>query len=72
MSPSLRECRTEQALSQTELARRIGSSQSRVAEMEASDSTVSLDLLVRALLAAGATRQDIALAIDPKHRTQAA
>lgn len=65
LSRSLRERRKEQGLSQATLARRIGSSQSRVAKMEASDPTVSLDLLVRGLLATGAKRKDIAVAIAP-------
>ena len=63
LSASLKECRTSQGLSQSELAKRLHSSQSRVAKMEASDPAVSLDLLVRALLAAGANREDIARAI---------
>lgn len=63
LSASLKECRTSQGLSQSELARRLRSSQSRVAKMEASDPAVSLDLLVRALLATGAKRKDIARAI---------
>jgi hypothetical protein len=37
----------------------MGSSQSRIAKIEAGDSSVSLDLIVRALIAAGATQQDI-------------
>ena|ERR1700690_1944579 len=40
-------------LSQVELARRIGSSQSRVAKLEAAESEVSLDLLFRAFFATG-------------------
>lgn len=72
LSQSLRERRKEQGLSQTELARRMGSSQSRVAKMEASDPAVSLDLLVRGLLATGATRKDVAAAIAPAERTRAA
>ena len=40
--------------SQTELARRIGSSQSRVAKLEAGETDVSLDLIFRALFATGA------------------
>ena len=63
LSASLKKCRTSQGLSQSELARRLRSSQSRVAKMEASDPAVSLDLLVRALLAAGAKKKDIATAI---------
>jgi hypothetical protein len=41
-------------------AARIRSSQSRVAKMESGDSTVSIDLLVRTLLALGASRRDLA------------
>src|SRR5204862_8187434 len=63
LSNSLKKCRTNQGLSQTELAKRLRSSQSRVAKMEASDPAVSIDLLIRALLAAGAKRKDIAKAI---------
>ena len=63
LSASLKKCRTSQGLSQTELAKRLRSSQSRVAKMEASDPAVSLDLLIRALLAAGAKKKDIAKAI---------
>jgi hypothetical protein len=53
-----------QQLTQQALAKRIKSSQSRVAKMEAGDPSVSLDLLVRTLLSAGATAQDIAEAIQ--------
>ncbi|OGO38999.1 MAG: hypothetical protein A2Z03_00735 [Chloroflexi bacterium RBG_16_56_8] len=50
-------------LTQMELARLLESSQSRVAKMESGDSSVSLDLLVRSLIALGATRQDLAQVI---------
>jgi DNA-binding XRE family transcriptional regulator len=63
LSASLKKCRTSQGLSQSELAKRLRSSQSRVAKMEASDPAVSLDLLIRARLAAGAKKKDIAKAI---------
>jgi hypothetical protein len=46
-------------LSQGELAKRLGSSQSRIAKAETADVSVSLDLLVRSLLALGATRQEV-------------
>ena len=72
LSQSLKERRTAQGLSQTSLAKKLRSSQSRVAKMEASDPSVSLDLLVRALLATGASRRDLAAAIAPKTRTHAA
>lgn len=55
----LRERRRRQGLTQIELAHKLRSSQSRVAKMEAADSSVSLDLLVRSLLALGATPQDL-------------
>lgn len=50
-------------LSQNDLAVRMKSSQSRVAKIEAGDPSVSLDLLVRAVLSAGATKKDIARAL---------
>jgi DNA-binding XRE family transcriptional regulator len=63
LSKRLRELRLNQRLSQQGLAKKINSSQSRVAKMEAGDPSVSLDLIVRTLLAIGATREDVALAI---------
>jgi len=63
LSRSLRERRLAASLTQTELARQLGSSQSRVAKLEAGDPSVSLELLIRALLSAGATRKDVANAL---------
>lgn len=60
LSRRLKEIRLEHRLSQAELAKRINSSQSRVAKMEAGDPSVSTDLLIRSLLSTGATRLDIA------------
>lgn len=60
LAEGLRRRRTRQELTQTALAEAVGSSQSRVAKMERADATVSLDLLIRALLALGATRRDLA------------
>ena len=56
---ALRISRHKHHLSQIDLARRIGSSQSRVAKIEAGDPSVSLDLIVRALIATGATQSEI-------------
>ena len=42
-------------LTQVAVAKKIKSSQSRVAKMEAGDPTVSIDLLVRSLIALGAS-----------------
>jgi DNA-binding XRE family transcriptional regulator len=63
LSDKLKERRQRQRVTQQELARVLGSSQSRVAKMEAGDPTVSLDLLMRGLFALGATRKDVARAI---------
>jgi DNA-binding XRE family transcriptional regulator len=63
LAARLRERRQEQHLTQVEMARRIGSSQSRVAKMEAGDPSVSLDLIVRSLLSLGASSEDLASAI---------
>jgi ribosome-binding protein aMBF1 (putative translation factor) len=60
LSKRLQEARREKKLSQEQLAELLKSSQSRVAKMEAGDPTVSLDLLVRSLLALGASRKTLA------------
>ena len=59
LSKNLQKRRQEKNLSQTQLAQLIQSSQSRIAKMEAGDASVSLDLLVRSLLALGATRKHV-------------
>lgn len=71
LSQSLRERRTAQHLSQAALAKRLRSSQSRVAKMEAADPTVSSDLLLRALFALGATPRDVAAALRKYTRSAA-
>lgn len=68
LSESLKRRRKTQKLSQDALARKLKSSQSRVAKMEAGDPTVSIDLLIRALLATGATQRDLAKAVAPGDR----
>ena len=60
LTRGVRSLRGRKHLSQTELARRIGSSQSRVAKMETGDPSVSIDLLVRTLLALGADPRELA------------
>ena len=59
LSKRLQETWREKNLSQEQLAQLLKSSQSRVAKMEAGDPTVSLDLLVRSLLALGASRKTL-------------
>jgi hypothetical protein len=58
LSRSLRE-RREKQMTQAELAKRIESSQPRIAKAEGGDKSVSIDLLLRAILATGATPKDI-------------
>ena len=59
LSRNLKVLRQERNLSQESLAEMIKSSQSRVAKMEKGDSTVSIDLLVRSLLALDVSPQEI-------------
>lgn len=68
LSAKLRKTRESGNLTQTALAKRMGSSQSRIAKMEAGDPSVSLDLLVQGLLAAGATRRQIAYALGQRKK----
>ena len=58
--------RTARGISQTALAKTIESSQSRVAKMESGDPSVSLDLLVRSLLALGTSNRELARIITAR------
>jgi DNA-binding transcriptional regulator YiaG len=71
LSRSLRDRRAAEGLSQAVLAKRLRSSQSRVAKMEAGDATVSIDLLLRALYSLGARPRDVA-SILTRRRSAAA
>lgn len=51
--------RRQNLMTQTELATKIHSSQPRIAHAENGDASVSIELLIRAMLATGATPQDI-------------
>lgn len=64
LSRKLKASRTSQKLTQAELARVVNSSQSRVAKMEAGDPTVSIDLLVKSLLALGVSKQELGQVIS--------
>jgi DNA-binding transcriptional regulator YiaG len=59
LAANVKSMRQRQNLTQQQLARRIGSSQSRVAKMEVADPSVSMELLVRSLAALGASRTQI-------------
>ena len=64
LADSLKRHRQRRKLSQTDLAKLIHSSQSRVAKMEGGDRSVSLDLLICSLLALGASSRDLARTIS--------
>lgn len=68
LSRSLRARRKQHGMSQVEFARRLQSSQSRVAKMEAGDPSVSMELLVSSLLLLGASSADLAKAIRGEGR----
>tara|TARA_B100000029_G_scaffold446430_1_gene467560 strand:- start:142 stop:474 length:333 start_codon:yes stop_codon:yes gene_type:complete len=69
LAEGLSQRRKEQELTQIQLAKRLHSSQSRVAKMEAGDPSVSLDLLVKSLLALGSSPTDLAHIISDKKRS---
>jgi predicted XRE-type DNA-binding protein len=72
LAAGVKELREKRGLTQSALAARLGSSQSRVAKMEAGDHSVSLDLLVRSLLSIGASSAEIAKWIKRAETTRAA
>ncbi len=69
LAEEIRNRRLEKKLNQTQVARIVGSSQSRVAKMEAADPSVSVDLLIKSLFQLGADRA--ALAKTVKRETAA-
>jgi DNA-binding XRE family transcriptional regulator len=72
LAENLRQRRQKRGMTQTQLAKRLESSQSRVAKMEGGDRSVSLDLLVRSLLTVGMTRRELARVIGSSARSRAA
>ena len=64
LAKRLRAQRTRAGLSQVEVAKIVRSSQPRVAKMEAADKTVSIDLLVKALVKTGVSVQDIGRSLE--------
>jgi DNA-binding XRE family transcriptional regulator len=63
LAKNLQKRRIAKKLTQVELARLLKSSQSRIAKMEAGDPTVSVDLLVRSLLALGTSSKSLLRAL---------
>ena len=72
LAESLRNQRLQRHMTQADVAKAIKSSQSRVAKMEAGERSVSLDLLVRALLALGTSSSDLGRLLAPRKSAPAA
>jgi ribosome-binding protein aMBF1 (putative translation factor) len=72
LADSIKRRRQSQGLTQNEVAKKLGSSQSRVAKMEAADVSVSLELLIQAVLKLGASRQEVGRIIGRKLTSPAA
>ncbi len=68
LSKSLKERRQRKNMTQEDLARLIKSSQSRVAKMESGDPTVSIDLLIRSLLALGTNKNTLAKMLSSRQQ----
>ena len=62
VSRAVRARREQQHLTQEQVAKKLKSSQSRVAKMEAGAADVSLDLMFRALFALGGSVKELRLA----------
>ena len=60
LAVGVRQLREQRGMTQSALAEQLGSSQSRIAKMEAADRSVTVDLMMRSLLAIGATPGEIA------------
>ena len=72
LASSLRGLRQRRGLTQIDLARVLRSSQSRIAKMETGDPSVSLDLLVRSLLALGTSARQLSRMISTRSPASAA
>ena len=64
LSEKLKQRRQSKRMTQAELAKLVSSSQSRVAKMEAGDPSVSIDLLVKSLLALGVSKKELGRSIS--------
>lgn len=72
LAHALKEKRASQGLTQEKLGKLLGSSQSRIAKIEAADSSVSIDLMIRSLIKMGANRKEVASYIAAPGRQRAA
>ncbi len=66
LSSALKTQRIKNQLTQQEAAKRLRSSQSRLAKMEAGDKSVSLDLMIRSLYGLGVNNSELSQIIAPK------
>jgi DNA-binding XRE family transcriptional regulator len=64
LAAGVRQLRERRRMTQAALAEQLGSSQSRIAKIEAGDPSVTIDLMMRSLLAIGATPAEIAKLIQ--------
>ncbi len=64
LADGLRDRRQRNRLSQVQLASMLRSSQSRIAKMESGDPSVSLDLMIRSLLALGISDRELSRIIS--------
>jgi DNA-binding XRE family transcriptional regulator len=66
LSRYFQELRRKKNLTQVQVAEKIKSSQSRVAKIERAESSVSLDLIVRSIIALGSSKKEIGRVILEK------
>lgn len=72
LAAGVRRLREHRGLTQGALAKRLGSSQSRIAKLEAGDASVGFDLMIRSLINVGAGPAEIANIIRKAQEHQAA
>ena len=71
LAEGLRRRRRRRRMTQDQVAKLVRSSQSRVAKMESGDPSVSVDLLIRSLLALGASRREVGRIIGERQPANA-
>jgi len=72
LSETFREQRMQRKMTQSEAAKLLNSSQSRIAKMEAGDCSVSLDLLVRSILAFGVSGKGLIQSLSTRKSSRVA
>ena len=72
LAAGIRRPRERRGITQAALAKQLGSSQSRVAKLEAGDHSVSLDLMIRSLISVGVGPAEIARIIRRAEAHEAA